>query len=254
MEQTTPAIARPSRWGSREQSIGEIHRRFHPGSLRRLLRHLRSRANCAAWLLVVSANKSVKRILDVIASASLLLLLSPLLLFVALLIKVSAPGPVLFWQTRVGLHGRVFRFPKFRSMIADAEQLKAALLAQNDHGDGITFKMKRDPRITWLGRIIRKTSIDELPQLFLVLRGHMSLVGPRPPVPSEVERYSLRDRRRLDAVPGLTCIWQVSGRGDIPFPEQVELDVAYIESHSLWLDLVVLLRTIPAVLFGKGAY
>ena len=125
---------------------------------------------------------------------------------------------------------------------------------QSDHEDSITFKMKRDPRITWIGRIIRKLSIDELPQLWCVLRGDMSLVGPRPPLPSEVEQYSLSDRRRLEVIPGLTCIWQVSGRGDIPFAEQVELDAQYIESQSLWLDILLLLKTVPAVLLGRGAY
>src|SRR5262249_49914706 len=145
---------------------------------------------------------------------------------------------------------REFTFPKFRSMVINAEQLKAGLLARNDHGDSITFKMKRDPRITWIGRIMRKFSIDELPQLWCVVRGTMSLVGPRPPLPSEVARYSLADRRRLDVTPGLTCIWQVNGRGDIPFDRQVELDIQYIESRSFWLDVCLLLRTIPVVLLG----
>ena len=125
---------------------------------------------------------------------------------------------------------------------------------ENDHDESITFKMKRDPRVTWIGRIIRKLSLDELPQLWCVLKGEMSLVGPRPPVPSEVAQYTLADRRRLEAVPGLTCIWQVSGRGDIPFDQQVQLDVQYIESQSLWLDIKLLFRTVPAVLFGRGAY
>ena len=141
-------------------------------------------------------------------------------------------------------------------MCTNAEKLKDALLAQSHHAEagGITFKMKRDPRVTWIGRIIRKLSIDELPQLWCVLKGDMSLVGPRPPVPREVALYTLADRRRLDAVPGLTCIWQVSGRGDIPFPQQVQLDVDYIESQSFWLDVKLLLATVPAVLLGKGAY
>jgi lipopolysaccharide/colanic/teichoic acid biosynthesis glycosyltransferase len=139
-------------------------------------------------------------------------------------------------------------------MVMNAEQIRAELLAQSDLDDSITFKMKRDPRITWIGRIIRKLSIDELPQLWCVLRGQMSLVGPRPPIPSEVAQYSLSDRRRLEAIPGLTCIWQVSGRSDIPFPEQVELDVQYIASQSFWFDIKLLLRTVPAVLLGRGAY
>ena len=134
--------------------------------------------------------------------------------------------------TRVGKWGAEFPCPKFRSMKVNANELKAALVDQNDHKEGITFKMKKDPRVTWIGRIIRKLSIDELPQLWCVLIGEMSLVGPRPPVPDEVSNYTLEDRRRLDVVPGLTCIWQVNGRGDIPFPEQVELDIEYIKSQK----------------------
>lgn len=237
---------------SRQALVEEFLVRYGPKAERR--RELRRRVKLLTWRGVLAGARGAKRAIDVTAAAVLLLLLAPLLLAVALCIKLTDRGPVLFWQTRVGQHGREFLFPKFRSMVANAEALKAKLLAQNDHGDGITFKMKRDPRVTWIGRIIRKTSIDELPQLLLVLQGTMSLVGPRPPVPSEVARYTLQDRRRLEVVPGLTCIWQVSGRGDIPFPQQVALDVQYIESQSLWLDLVVLLRTVPAVLFGRGAY
>ena len=181
-------------------------------------------------------------------------LLAPVFACVALLIYLTDRGPIFFWQTRVGQWGREFPFPKFRSMVTNAEALKDKLLASNDHDNGITFKMKKDPRVTWIGRIIRKTSIDELPQLWCVLTGDMSLVGPRPPVPREVALYSLRDRRRLDVTPGLTCIWQVSGRGDIPFDKQVELDVLYIDSQSLWLDILLLLKTAPAILIGKGAY
>ncbi len=184
----------------------------------------------------------------------MLLCLAPLFAVVALLIKLTDRGPVLFWQKRVGRWGREFPFPKFRSMVVNAEKLKAQLLARNDHKDGVTFKMKRDPRVTWVGRLIRRLSVDELPQLWCVLKGDMSLVGPRPPVPNEVARYTLEDRRRLDVTPGLTCIWQVSGRGNIPFPQQVKLDVDYIEQRGLWLDFRLLLRTIPAVLTGKGAF
>lgn len=222
-----------------------------PRTFRLHLRYLRKKY---AWLLIVGGAKVLKRSLDILAAVTLFLLLWPLFLVVAVLIKLTDGGPVLFWQTRVGQYGREFPFPKFRSMVVNAEALKDQLLDQSDHGKSVTFKMKRDPRVTWIGRIIRKLSIDELPQLWCVLKGDMSLVGPRPPVPREVAEYTLADRRRLDAVPGLTCIWQVSGRGDIAFDQQVQLDVQYIESQSLWLDIKLLLQTVPAVLLGKGAY
>jgi len=206
------------------------------------------------WKFVIGSSNFLKRLLDIIVCGSMLIFCFPIFLIIALLIKLTDRGPVLFWQSRVGQWGREFPFPKFRSMVMNAEALKDKLLASNDHKNGITFKMKKDPRITWIGRILRKTSMDELPQIWCVLRGDMSLVGPRPPVPREVALYTLSDRRRLDVKPGLTCIWQVSGRGDIPFDRQVELDVQYIESQSLWLDLVLLLKTAPAILIGKGAY
>jgi lipopolysaccharide/colanic/teichoic acid biosynthesis glycosyltransferase len=197
---------------------------------------------------------SVKRLIDVAVSALLLVCLLPLFAVVAALIKLTDGGPVLFWQTRVGRWGREFAFPKFRSMVPEAEGLLPGLLGQNDHKEGVVFKMRGDPRVTWVGRIIRKFSIDELPQLWCVLRGYMSLVGPRPPVPREVAQYRISDRRRLDVLPGLTCIWQVSGRSLIPFPRQVELDLEYIENRSVWLDLKLLFRTIPAVFFSEGAF
>ena len=207
-----------------------------------------------AWSIVTGGSRLIKRLLDILGALMGLLLLSPLFGLVAACIKLYDRGPVFFWQSRVGLYGREFPFPKFRSMVVNAEQIKDQLLKQSDHQDSITFKMKKDPRITPMGRIIRKLSIDELPQLWCVLIGQMSLVGPRPPVPREVAEYTLRDRRRLDVIPGLTCIWQVAGRGDIPFDEQVQLDVEYIESQSIWLDVKLLLKTVPAVLAGKGAY
>lgn len=221
------------------------------GSLRMRLRYARKRY---LWKIVVGGANFSKRAIDVLVSGVMLMLLIPVFAAVALSISLTDRGPILFWQMRVGQWGAEFPFPKFRSMVANAEALKDKLLASNDHANGITFKMKKDPRITWIGRIIRKTSIDELPQLWCVMNGHMSLVGPRPPVPREVALYTLRDRRRLDVKPGLTCIWQVSGRGDIPFDRQVELDVQYIESQSFWFDIVLLLKTAPAILIGKGAY
>jgi len=225
---------------------------FGRGAL--LLRRLRRDALCKLWLGADALGCFAKRSLDATAAAAFLIMLLPLFALVALLIWATDRGPVLFWQERVGGHGRVFRFPKFRSMVVNAEALRVKLDAQNQHGNGVTFKMKRDPRITWIGRIIRRTSIDELPQMWCVLTGEMSLVGPRPALPREVARYSLADRRRLDAVPGLTCHWQVQGRSEIPFPRQVELDVAYIEHRNLALDLRLLAQTVPAVVTGRGAY
>jgi lipopolysaccharide/colanic/teichoic acid biosynthesis glycosyltransferase len=195
-----------------------------------------------------------KRFLDLAITLPILILLSPLLFLVACLVKLCDRGPVFFTQARVGKAGREFTCYKFRSMVTDAEQLKARLMAQNRHADHRTFKIARDPRITSIGRVLRKMSIDELPQLWNVVRGEMSLVGPRPPLPSEVNLYSDRDRRRLNVQPGITCIWQVSGRGDLPFSEQVRLDLDYIENRSLALDVKLLLLTIPAVVTGRGAY
>jgi lipopolysaccharide/colanic/teichoic acid biosynthesis glycosyltransferase len=195
----------------------------------------------------------VKRAVDIILSAIALLLLSPLFLLIALCIKIEDPGPAFFAQTRVGKHGRTFKMFKFRSMCVDAEQRLKDLLALNQHVDGVTFKIKDDPRITRVGRVLRKLSFDELPQFYNVLRGDMTLVGPRPPVPREVALYTIADRRRLAAVPGITCIWQISGRSEIDFSGQVKLDVEYIEKQSLGLDLKILAKTLPAVLSAKGA-
>ncbi len=209
----------------------------------------------AMWSAAVSFARALKRLLDLYVSLFCLVFLSPLLGLVALLIKLEDPaGPVFYTQDRVGQWGRVFRFPKFRSMVSNADQIKDTILADNQHGESITFKMKKDPRVTRTGRVIRRLSIDELPQIWCVLRGDMSLVGPRPALPREVALYTYADRRRLDAKPGLTCIWQVSGRGDIPFDQQVKLDEQYINSKSFWFDVKLLFKTIPAVLTGKGAY
>lgn len=250
---TRPA-AENTRTATRQAYVEELCRRYSGLSGEPALQRYRFQCRKWLWRSSLAMARFVKRASDVSVSLLLLVALSPLLALVALLIKVTDGGPVFFRQTRVGRWGREFAFQKFRSMVVDAEQLKSELLKQNDHGAGVTFKMKKDPRITWIGRIIRKLSVDELPQLWNVLTGDMSLVGPRPPVPAEVSHYSVADRRRLDVTPGLTCIWQVSGRGDIPFPEQVQLDVEYIDNSSLRLDLKLLLKTIPAVLAGRGAY
>jgi lipopolysaccharide/colanic/teichoic acid biosynthesis glycosyltransferase len=196
-----------------------------------------------------------KRALDLLVVVPALLLLSPLFAAVALAIRCHDGGPALFWQRRVGRDGVPFAFPKFRSMRVDAEAVRLALAATNQHGaNGVTFKMKRDPRITPVGRFIRRTSIDELPQLWCVLRGTMSLVGPRPPLVGEVARYTLDDRQRLAVTPGLTCIWQVNGRSEVPFAQQVQMDLDYIRRPSFWADIRLLLKTLPAVIRGRGAY
>jgi exopolysaccharide biosynthesis polyprenyl glycosylphosphotransferase len=193
-----------------------------------------------------------KRIFDIVASFSALVLLSPLLLVVATIIRLTSRGPVLFRQQRVGRHSKPFHMLKFRSMVVNAEELKAKLMAQNEQA-GPVFKMRRDPRITRVGRFIRKFSIDELPQLLNVLRGEMSIVGPRPPVPSEVSRYEAWQRRRLSVRPGLTCVWQVSGRNEISFEEWMYLDMQYIDHWSLAQDFQLILKTLPVVLTGRGA-
>ncbi|HVV70806.1 MAG TPA: sugar transferase, partial [Verrucomicrobiae bacterium] len=197
--------------------------------------------------------ETLKRLFDIAVSFVLLLLLSPLLGAIALAVWVEDGGPIFFAQTRVGQFGRHFKMFKIRSMCLDAEQRLQELLARNQHKEGVTFKIKDDPRITRVGKWLRKYSFDELPQLYNVLKGDMSLVGPRPPVPREVAKYSLADRRRLATKPGITCLWQISGRSEIDFSGQVKLDVSYIETQSFWTDLAILVRTVPAVLSGKGA-
>ncbi len=196
----------------------------------------------------------LKRLFDVVMSGLLLIFFSPLLLIVMILIYLNSPGPILFPQKRVGKQGKLFVLWKFRSMSINAEQCKANLLKNNEMSEGVLFKIKNDPRITALGRFIRKFSIDELPQLWNVLLGDMSLVGPRPPLPEEVEQYTSYQRQRLEITPGITCIWQISGRSEIPFPQQVEMDLYYIATQSFTDDLLILIKTVPAVLTGRGAY
>ncbi len=206
------------------------------------------------WHCLTHGSAFVKRGLDWTLSLAALAVLSPLFFVVAILIKLEDGGPVIFPQTRVGRFGREFQMFKFRSMRPDAEERLRALLAANQHGNGVTFKIKNDPRVTRIGYWLRKYSIDELPQFYNVLRGEMSLVGPRPSLPREVARYSLSDRRRLAIKPGITCIWQINGRAEIDFHGQVQLDVRYIESQSLAGDIKILVKTIPAVMRGTGAY
>ena len=208
----------------------------------------------AVWRGVLAGSLMIKRAIDILAGTLGLLAVSPLLITVIALIKLEDRGPIFFQQKRVGLRGRPFGMWKFRSMVINADKLKDTLLAQNEMKGGVNFKIKNDPRITRVGKYLRKFSIDEMPQLWNVLHGDMSLVGPRPPVPREVQEYSVEERQRLHAKPGLTCFWQVGGRSDIDFNGQVRLDVEYIKSRSLWLDIKLLFKTVPAVLLGKGAY
>ncbi|MBL8956697.1 MAG: sugar transferase [Myxococcaceae bacterium] len=198
------------------------------------------------------AQLALKRLFDIVSSAAALWVLLPLFAIVAVVIKLTSRGPVLFKQQRVGLHGKPFNMLKFRSMVINAEELKAALAKQNEQA-GPVFKMKNDPRVTRIGRFIRKFSIDELPQLINVLRGDMSIVGPRPPVAPEVAKYEAWQRRRLSVRPGLTCIWQVSGRNQISFEEWMYLDMQYIDHWSLKNDINLILKTVPVVLTGRGA-
>ena len=229
-----------------DQLVRELASRTH-GNTRRSLR-------LKAWKLTVIGSYVVKRALDIVVSALGMILLAPVFLAIAIAVKLSSPGPVFFSQVRVGRYGRHFNFYRFRSMRQDAEALKDGLKKQNESKDGVIFKMKDDPRITKVGRFLRRTSLDELPQLWNVFIGDMSLVGPRPPVPSEVQEYTLEDRKRLDVIPGITCLWQIKGRSEIPFHEQVRLDKEYILAPGIWKDVVILLKTIPAIIGGKGAY
>ncbi|NCD32405.1 MAG: sugar transferase [Spartobacteria bacterium] len=214
----------------------------------------RQRRRLLLWEVNLKSLYAIKRMMDVAASLVGLLLLSPVFLVVGLLIMLEDGRPVFYTQDRVGLNGVLFRFYKFRSMYRNADKMKAELSEQNESGDGVIFKMKKDPRVTRMGRFIRRYSIDEMPQFLNVLSGDLALVGPRPPLPKEVALYTLDERKRLHVKPGLTCLWQVQGRSDIPFKDQVRLDLKYIHSQSVWTDIKIILQTVPAVLLGKGAY
>lgn len=192
----------------------------------------------------------MKGFIDFTLSLLALIILSPLMALIALLIKQDG-GPVFFLQERLGLHGRHFKCLKFRTMVVNAERLQASLMSQNEQ-QGPVFKIKQDPRVTRIGRFLRKTSLDELPQFINVLRGDMSIVGPRPPIPSEVKHYERWQTRRLSMKPGITCIWQVSGRNNIPFDQWMKLDMQYIDTWSLKLDLIILLKTFKVVFTGDG--
>ena len=189
--------------------------------------------------------------MDIFLSALIIVILMPLLLLIALLIRLEDKGPVFFKQERVGMNGRRFVCFKFRTMIVNAEQLLDELKDRNE-SDGPTFKIENDPRITKIGRILRKTSLDELPQFYNVIKGEMSIVGPRPPLLREVKQYERSQLRRLSMKPGITCIWQVSGRNSVSFKEWMRMDLEYIDNWSLWLDIKIMLKTVGVVLKANG--
>jgi len=195
---------------------------------------------------------ALKRLLDIVFSGLVLIALAPVLLAIAIAVKLDSPGPVFYLSERIGKKGRVFRCLKFRTMVRDAERRQAEIMHMNER-DGVLFKITNDPRITRVGRFLRKYSLDELPQFFNVLRGDMSVVGPRPPIASEVKEYKLSHLRRLDVTPGITGLWQVQGRQDPSFDSYVSLDMTYIENWSIWLDLKIIVRTIGVVLAGTGS-
>jgi len=205
------------------------------------------------YLSAAKRQLAAKRAVDVIVSVTALVLLAPLFLLITIAVLTTSRGGLLYTQDRVGQNGELFRFMKFRSMRANAHREKANLWRLNEQ-DGPIFKIRNDPRVTRVGRFLRRSSLDELPQLVHVLTGRMSLVGPRPHLPEEVAAYTPKARRRLAAKPGITCIWQVSGRSDLDFDTWIDLDLEYIDTWSLRLDLELLRKTIPAVLSGRGAY
>jgi len=193
-----------------------------------------------------------KRLIDIAGSVSAVIIFLLPALIIGILIKIDSKGSVLYKSKRIGKNGRIFTFYKFRTMYSGSDELREELI-KDFSKDGIEIKLKNDPRITKIGKILRKTSLDEIPQFYNVLRGDMSLVGPRPPMPDEVKKYSIKQRRRISMKPGITCLWQISGRSMLSFEDRVELDLKYIDNWSLKLDFIILLKTIPAVLFAKGA-
>jgi len=199
------------------------------------------------------AYRIAKRVFDLFVATAALALLVPIIPLIAVMIKLDTPGPVFFRQQRVGRRGRAFAFYKFRSMFVDADERKQEVEALNEQ-DGPVFKVRSDPRVTNVGRFLRRSSLDEIPQIFNVVKGEMSIVGPRPPLPSEVLRYQPWHRRRLEVTPGITCLWQISGRSHLRNNERMRLDMEYHKQRSLRTDLVIFFKTIPAVIARKGAY
>lgn len=206
------------------------------------------------WNLSILIGHTLKRSLDIFVIFLFLPIFLPTFIIICIAIKLGSYGPIIFKQKRVGLCGKEFNFYKFRTMYQGSELELSNIFHLNESRDGVIFKLKKDPRVTKVGRWLRKTSMDELPQIFNVIKGDMSLVGPRPPIRDEVEKYTLDERKRLLIKPGITCLWQISGRSDLPFKQQVNLDKEYIRSRSVFGDIKILFKTIPAVLSGKGAY
>jgi len=200
-----------------------------------------------------TAYRISRRVFDLVLGSFILLLVAPVAPFLALMIRLDSRGPVLYRQTRVGLGGRCFTFYKFRSMYSGSDRKQEELAALNEQA-GPIFKIREDPRITPVGRFLRRSSLDEIPQILNVLKGDMSIVGPRPALPAEVAKYESWQRRRLEAKPGLTCLWQISGRSHIGFDEWMRLDLEYLRTRSMWTDVIILLKTVPAVMARRGAY
>ena len=237
---------------SDQKAIDYWTKAANPSAVRRWKRSMKWRR--ALWKTTVLSAAFLKRGLDVGGSIFALILFSPVILLLAILIKLEDRGPIFYKQLRYGLHGRTFYCWKIRSMVTNADELMKELRKDNKHGDSISFKMENDPRITRTGKWIRKLSLDEVPQFWSVIKGDMALVGPRPHVWAEVSKYNAFQLRRLTAKPGITCLWQIGGRSDIPFEGQVRLDLKYIHSQSVWEDIKILFLTVPAVILGRGAY
>lgn len=222
------------------------------------IEHLDSGATPALRLLLMETGSGApagKRLVDVICAAGAVVVLLPILLLIALFIRLDSPGPVVFRQLRTGLGGRPFWMYKFRTMVENADEIKPHLGHLNQSGDPRLFKIRNDPRVTRVGRLLRRTSIDELPQLINVLRGEMSLIGPRPFFPEDLDQYAPHHFERLSVLPGITGLWQVRGRSEVlDFEEVIRFDREYIQAWSLWLDLKILVLTLPAVLRRTGAY
>lgn len=237
----------------RDPKAVQMYQLFSSREIHFVFKTFRTYLFLVTWLICIFFQKYVKRGFDLLIILGGLPFVLPFMLFVAMVVKLDSPGPVIFRQQRVGKWGRTFTCYKFRSMCVDAEKRKAGLLDINE-ADGVVFKLRHDPRVTRVGRFIRKASIDELPQIFNVLKGEMSLIGPRPPVPGEVEQYTFDVYQRLNAIPGITGLQQVSGRSLVSFQRWVELDIEYIRTQCLKKDVEILIKTIPAVLSSRGAY